>query len=156
MVKMVLLANNWFSTRTQVLWNPPLSLSQVAKEKTHNTLIIGHIAQVSLTFMPIWSTNGGSWQRNHKNLRNSLLRWKMAPSRMPVSWIKWKMDVSVVSPSISGTTISISLWQCKISKYNVTIVDVPGYRLYQRDDCRHISARPCCPDCCWWCWWIWS
>lgn len=121
MIKMALLTNNRFSTRTQVWWNPPLNLSQAANEKTHiNSVITGHAAQVSLTFMPIWSTNVGRWQRNHKHLRKSLLRWKRAPSRVPVSWIKWKIKVSVVSPLIGSTTINVSLGQCKISKYDVT------------------------------------
>ena len=134
MVKMALLANNRFSTRTQVSWNPPLNLSQVAKEKTHiNSVIIGHVAQVSLTFMPIWSTNVGGWQRNHKHLRKSLLRWKRAPSRVPVSWIKWKMNV---------TTINISLGQCKISKYDVTITDILGHR----DFIKKMTAGTSQPD----------
>ena len=143
MIKMALLTNNRFSTRTQVWWNPPLNLSQAANEKTHiNPVLIGHAAQVSLTFMPIWSTNVGRWQRNHKHLKKSLLRWKRAPSRVPVSWIKWKIKVSVVSPLIGSTTINVSLGQCKISKYDVTITDIPGHR----DFIKKMTAGTCQPD----------
>ena len=52
------------------------------------------------------------------------------------------MNVSVVSPVIGSTTVNISRGQCKVSKYDVTIIEIPGHR----DSIRKMTAGTSQPD----------